>query len=32
MWMDAFQEGLSGKRSATAAAQEQSDKSSNEGE
>nr|WP_247745598.1 ATP-binding protein [Streptomyces oryzae] len=32
MWMGAFQEGLSGKRSATAAAQEQSDKSSNEGE
>ncbi|MGP3991740.1 ATP-binding protein [Streptomyces sp. 3N207] len=32
MWMGAFQEGLSGKRSATAAAQEHSDKSSNEGE
>ncbi|MBQ0863716.1 ATP-binding protein [Streptomyces sp. RK75] len=32
MWMGAFQEGLSGKRSATAAAQGHSDKSSNEGE
>ncbi|MGP3978852.1 ATP-binding protein [Streptomyces sp. 8N114] len=32
MWMGAFQEGLSGKRSATAAAQEHSDTSSNEGE
>lgn len=32
MWMGAFQEGLSGKQSATAAAQGHSDKSSNEGE
>ncbi|CAM2932897.1 sensor histidine kinase [Streptomyces albus] len=32
MWMGAFQEGLSGKRSASAAAQGHSDKSSNEGE
>ncbi|MFI8849149.1 ATP-binding protein [Streptomyces sp. 891-h] len=32
MWMGAFQEGLSGKRSATAAAQGHSDTSSNEGE
>ncbi|UNS95368.1 ATP-binding protein [Streptomyces tubbatahanensis] len=32
MWMGAFQEGLSGKRSATTAAQEHSDKSSDEGE
>ncbi|MFG7946492.1 ATP-binding protein [Streptomyces cacaoi] len=32
MWMGAFQEGLSGQRSATAATQGHSDKSSNEGE